>query len=113
MCSRFVTPPPNSLHTIDAQLYYFDYDYQPQLPVCRYYKWILPSPTHSSSSTSSPLEVFTRESLPNAGIKLSDLFSHRLHGVDNTGNVKVWEAESILAYVLLTQPQSFDDFHDK
>jgi hypothetical protein len=57
--------------------------------------------------------VFTRENLPDAGIKLNDLFSHRVHGVDNTGNVKVWEAESILTYVLLTQPEYFHHFRDK
>jgi hypothetical protein len=112
MCSICLTPPPNSLHTLDAQLYYSDNEYQPRLPVCRYYKWILPSPSAAASS-SSPLEVFTRESPLNAGVKLSELFSHRLHGVDNTGNVKVWEAEAILSYVLLTQPEYFPEFHDK
>ena len=29
------------------------------------------------------------------------MLSHKLYGVDNTGNVKVWAAESMLLHVLL------------
>lgn len=34
-------------------------------------------------------------------LSLDALFSHRTHGVDNTGSVRVWDAESILARCLL------------
>jgi hypothetical protein len=99
---------------LKAELYYIEKQFQPKLPVCRYYQWDLPTVVGTTESpSSSPPSVFTRENLPDAGIKLNDLFSHRVHGVDNTGNVKVWEAESILTYVLLTQPEYFQDFHDK
>lgn len=36
-------------------------------------------------------------------ITLEQLFSHRVHGVDNTGNVKVWPAEQALLRVLLSR----------
>jgi hypothetical protein len=57
--------------------------------------------------------VFTREKTKDAGIGVTELLSHKLHGIDNTGNVKVWEAESILLYVLLTNPFYVDDFANK
>jgi hypothetical protein len=45
--------------------------------------------------------VLHREKAKDAGIGINQLLSHKLHGVDNTGNVKVWAAESMLLHVLL------------
>ncbi|CAN0588430.1 unnamed protein product, partial [Ectocarpus sp. 12 AP-2014] len=36
-------------------------------------------------------------------VTLDQLFAHRLHGVDNTGNVRVWPAEHVLLHVLLSR----------
>lgn len=45
--------------------------------------------------------LYTREPAKTKRIKAQDLLSNRLYGVDNTGNVCVWPAESILLYYLL------------
>ncbi|CAN0156043.1 unnamed protein product [Scytosiphon promiscuus] len=37
-------------------------------------------------------------------VTLDQLFAHRVHGVDNTGNVRVWPAEQVLLHVLLSGP---------
>jgi len=34
--------------------------------------------------------------------RLEELLSHRTHGVDNTGNVRVWDSEGVLAVFLLS-----------
>ena len=34
--------------------------------------------------------------------RMEELLSHRTHGVDNTGNVRVWDAEGVLAVFLLS-----------
>lgn len=52
-------------------------------------------------------QVVTKEALGSGRrrqgvITLEQLFSHRVHGVDNTGNVRVWPAEQVLLHVLLS-----------
>ena len=42
-----------------------------------------------------------REKARDAGLGINQLFSHKLHGVDNTGNIKVWAAEPMLLHVIL------------
>jgi hypothetical protein len=71
--------------------------------------------TDITSSSSSLLErsVYCRERVSNAGVSLPELFAHQIHGVDNTGNVKVWAAEAVLLYVLLSQQHYCDDFANK
>ncbi len=105
----------NSINSIEIELYVFDKDFKAQVPICKYYQWTLPTPItpDGSSIEESDNLIFTRERVPDAGVGVADLFSHRIHGIDNTGNIKVWEAESILSYILLTQPEYFIDFQDR
>lgn len=49
------------------------------------------------------MQVYTRESAPKRRISKPELLSHRLHGVDNTGNVRVWFSEHVLLHVMLDQ----------
>ena len=49
------------------------------------------------------LQVYTRESAPKRRVTSAELLSHRLHGVDNTGNVRVWFSEHVLLHTLLEQ----------
>lgn len=37
---------------------------------------------------------------PRVTFSLSDLMSHTIHGVDNTGTIQVWDSASVLAHVL-------------
>ncbi len=43
----------------------------------------------------------TREPRKGRKLGVSEIFSHRVHGVDNTGNVRVWRAERVLLHALL------------
>eukprot|EP00978_Attheya_sp_CCMP212_P017920 scaffold48361_cov49-Attheya_sp.AAC.3 len=61
------------------------------------------------------LKFRTRERIPQSRrcgedgkMDLTSLISHRVHGVDNTGNAKVWNSESVLSHCLLRgkPPQS-------
>jgi predicted nicotinamide N-methyase len=38
-------------------------------------------------------------------IRVADVLCHRMHGVDNTGNVRIWAAEGVLLHVL-AQPDT-------
>lgn len=40
-------------------------------------------------------------------VTLDQLFAHRVHGVDNTGNVRVWPAEQVLLHLLLSGYDTF------
>ena len=46
-------------------------------------------------------QVYTREGVPDRKVKLKDICSHKEYQVDNTGNVRVWDSESVLLYTLL------------
>ena len=60
-----------------------------------------------SSDHSHPHIIWTREPRENK-LSLDDLVSHRKNnGVDNTGNICVWDSERTLAYLLYNH---FDDF---
>ena len=54
-------------------------------------------------------QVFTRERPKTLGVGAAGLLSNLLHdGIDNTGNVRVWEAEQMLLYHLVKQVRSGD-----
>ncbi|CAM9622287.1 unnamed protein product [Chrysoparadoxa australica] len=58
----------------------------------------------------APKVVMTRErpkGLPR--ISLEGIFSHKLHGVDNTGNVRVWAAEQVMLHTLLMEQSTPQD----
>lgn len=61
------------------------------MPNCKFFIWSLPSGKF----------VYTRERQEENSVGAKGLLSHKLHGVDNTGNVCVWEAESVLLYIIL------------
>jgi len=48
--------------------------------------------------------LYTRENNETAKVDIKGLTSHKLHGIDNTGNVCVWASESMLLYTLLHSP---------
>ncbi len=47
----------------------------------------------------------TREPRKGRKLGLSEIFSHRIHKVDNTGNIRVWRAERALLHALLQPKQ--------
>ena len=51
------------------------------------------------------LQLYSREQPPHAGVGAKGLLSNELHGLDNTGNVRVWLAETLMLHMLLEQPQ--------
>lgn len=57
---------------------------------------------NSYTANNQTTQFYTREvKKQSAHMKREALLSHRKHGVDNTGNVRVWDAESTLAGFLL------------
>jgi hypothetical protein len=63
--------------------------------------------TFSSEKAGGSLSLWTREPRQSR-LSLDDLVSHRKNkGVDNTGNICVWDSERTLAYLLYNH---FDDF---
>lgn len=55
-----------------------------------------------TTANNSVIQFYTREvKKQSQQMKREALFSHRKYGVDNTGNVRVWDAESTLAGFLL------------
>lgn len=59
----------------------------------------------TSAEISLPqLTIYTRENNELAKVDIKGLTSHKLYGIDNTGNVCVWASESILLYTLLHSP---------
>jgi SAM-dependent methyltransferase len=57
---------------------------------------------NSYSTNNQTIQFYTREvKKQSPQRKREALFSHRQHGVDNTGNVRVWDAEATLAGFLL------------
>ena len=61
----------------------------------------------------STIQFYTREVKKQSHqMKKEALFSHRKYGVDNTGNVRVWDAESTLAGFLLDMISDKEKDHD-
>ena len=47
------------------------------------------------------MSIYTREKPLSSAPSLADLLSNKTHGVDNTGNIRVWPAENILLHCFL------------
>ena len=45
--------------------------------------------------------MYTREHVLNRKVTAEDIQSHLRHGVDNTGNMRVWDAETLMLHTLL------------
>jgi len=57
---------------------------------------------YSVSVSGEPLApVFTRERKLGQKLSLKELVSHKEHGVDNTGNTRLWDSSSTLLYSML------------
>lgn len=65
---------------------------------CEYWRYEI---TNNDESLPT-ITLFTREKPRAGGLNVRALLSNKLHGVDNTGNVCVWPAESLLLQTLVT-----------
>ena len=59
---------------------------------------------HYSSTSFPDLHLVSREKPADIGVGARGLLSNELHGLDNTGNVRVWLAETMLLHTLLSRP---------
>jgi hypothetical protein len=73
------------------------------LPVCDYWVYTVPVEVAVEASTPVVPPLFVREKPKDLGLNVQSLLSNKLHGVDNTGNICVWPAESLLLHTLLTE----------
>eukprot|EP01041_Mallomonas_annulata_P007328 gene7328-14948_t len=80
----------SSLH-IQAHISITMPSFIPQTLKSEYWEYILPL-------NNEHICIFTREIPRESGIKISSLLSHKNHGVDNTGMVRVWAAEQALLF---------------
>ena len=71
-----------------------DPSYEPRLRAFGVYRYTLPSGRC----------MYTREA--SESTRSSGLASHRVYGVDNTGNVRIWPSELLLLRLLLSQSES-------
>eukprot|EP00605_Chrysophyceae_sp_TOSAG23-4_P002553 GSChrysophyteH1.ASY1.ANO1.2818.1 assembled CDS len=66
-----------------------------------FWEYTVPQVSHSADgSTTESFIVRTREQPKNAGAGVKGLLSNQLHGIDNTGNIRVWVAETLLLHTL-------------
>lgn len=82
------------------------------------HKQMIPTVTSMTKSTDLipqpiPLSLFTREPR-HTRLRLSDLVTHRYNdGVDNTGNICVWDSERTLSYLLFHHWNDFGVFDEQ
>ena len=90
---------------------------KPSMNACHYWSYSIPftnntssssssstsSSSSSSGSSSSSSSIITREKPEDASVSINGLLSNKKHGIDNTGNVRVWTSELLLLYILLQQ----------
>ena len=84
-----------------VECFMVDPNYSPFLRAFSVYRYSLPSGRC----------VHTREA--SESTRSSGLASHRLYGVDNTGNVRVWQSELLLLRLLVSQPEIVAGRYDK
>ena len=68
--------------------------FKPTLTLYHYFEYKLPV-------SCDFIHIYTREKRTDVGVGIKGILSNKLHGIDNTGNVRVWPAESILLHILL------------
>jgi len=68
--------------------------FKPTLTLYHYFEYNVPI-------TGNMINIYTREKRTDAGVGIKGILSNKLHGIDNTGNVRVWPAESILLHTLV------------
>ena len=86
---------------------------KPSMNACHYWSYSIPftnntsssncSSSSSSANSSSANSIITREKPEDASVSINGLLSNKKHGIDNTGNVRVWTSELLLLYILLQQ----------
>ena len=95
-CSGILYPP---LHVI-AEFTLIDQSFQPFTKYSEFWEYIIPYNGQTFS-------IYSKETPRDLAVPISSLNSHSIHGVDNTGMVRVWVAEQVLLYIML---HCFADF---
>lgn len=85
-------------HGVNISLFIAHPDYSPRNSAYAFWRYELPP----LQQDRAPLLLLTREAPVSSKVSSRSLLSNRIFNVDNTGNICVWPAASVLLHTLLT-----------